>query len=213
MQEICNAEQPYFDFAENEIEQILCRAFITLADEIGVERFEKVFGIAPQEGQTLEQRRIAVLIKASKKNLNLSDVTTILFNYSNEITLLCDYDKDELGVEVGESVDNVLMIYDTLDNLISLQVYIYFMIQTYAKMEFQKKAQAELELKMYATWWQEIEKRWEQKVIIELEATTKIPEITGNIELISQKDLWYLDGSVLLDGSRLLSAIEEKEEL
>lgn len=206
MQAICAAEQPFFDEAEKEIETILCRTLISQADERGIERFEQVYGIIPGEHQTLEERRVAILIRASKKNLNLLDVTSLLYNYSDEINLKPDYSTDELTVKVGDHVTNLGTIYGTLDDLIGLQVLIKFAmeIRNVARFTEEKK---ELILETIINVLKDSEDPfWQKAAQIMMESTAKITESFDRTELTTEKDLWYLDGTIKLDGSRLLDA-------
>ena len=206
MKEICKAEQPFFDDASQEIENILCRVFISKADEKGIKRFEEEYGIIPGDNQTLEERRVNILIRTSKKNLSLADVTNLLYNYSDEIGLLPDYNEDILTVIVGDQVNNILTIYKTLDDLISMQVYIRFAMQLESKLEF---VQNPTELKLEST---VIIDDLKQTFELFLEFVSNL-QIENNVELIKEKNAWYLEGSVNLDGSRTLSAERYEEEL
>lgn len=229
MQEICRVEQPYFDEAAAEIENILCRAFVSLADEKGVERFEEIYGITPTEDQTLEERRVAILIRSSKKNLSLTDVTNLLYNYSGEILLVPNYNTDELTVEVGDHANNLSTIYKTLDDLISLQVLIKFAMEITAKTSFiETPKEITLETtvnllndkaglwKLDGSYKLDGEKYldaigWEQEVEAILESDAKITETFNDIELTTEKDYWILNGSETLNGGRLLDAEIYKE--
>lgn len=229
MQEICRVEQPYFDEAAAEIENILCRAFISLADEKGVARFEEIYGITPTEDQTLEERRVAILIRSSKKNLSLTDVTNLLYNYSDEILLEPNYNTDELTVIVGEHVNNLSTIYKTLDDLISLQVLIQFAMEITTKTSFietPKEITLETTVNLLndkAEFWKldgsyklDGEKyldaiSWKQEIEAILESGAKITETFNDIELTTEKDYWILDGSETLNGGRLLDAEIYKE--
>lgn len=213
MRAICAAEQPLFDEAEKEIETILCRVFIGKADEKGIERFEREYGIIPGEHQTLEERRVAILIRASKKNLSLMDVTNLLYNYSDEIVLNPNYNTDELTVNVGDNTTNLATIYGTLDDLIGLQVLIKFAMEITSAMEFaENKKGLTLETTIKSLGDSE-SLTWKQAVEIMLQSTIKITETFDDTELEIEKDLWYLDGTVKLDGSRILDAEVYREEI
>lgn len=125
MKEICNAEQPEIDNINKEIDRLLANRFISKADEHGIARFEKELGIIPVAGQSLEDRRITAMIKAGRKNLSFKDVVNLIRNFSERIDLIPDYDKSELNV-VAEGIGDVQDIYDTLDEMIALNVLIYF---------------------------------------------------------------------------------------
>lgn len=124
LQEICAAEQPNFDEAEKEIENILCRVFVSRADEKGIMRFEKVYGITPSPEETIEQRRVNILIRNIKRNISLSEVLTILYNYTVNIELDCDYNEDEAIITLKDETTDIAIIYKALDEIAPLNVYI-----------------------------------------------------------------------------------------
>lgn len=124
LQEICAAEQPNFDEAEKEIENILCRVFVSQADEKGIMRFEKVYGITPSPEETIEQRRVNILIRNIKRNISLSEVLTILYNYTVNIELDCDYNEDEAIITLKDETTDIAIIYKALDEIAPLNVYI-----------------------------------------------------------------------------------------
>ena len=175
MKEICEAEQPEFDNISKEIDRLLANMFIATSDEHGIARFEEELGIVPTLEQSIEERRIVVLIRVAKKNLSFKDILNLIQNYSSEIDLAPDYNNDELSVIVGDAVNNVETIYKTLDGILGLNIYIYFAYEATAFLEMIETTKA-LDLETTVNWW-------------------------GN-----RKDAWYLDGSVKLDGSRLLNA-------
>lgn len=175
MKEICKAEQPEFDNIGIKIDRLLANMFITTSDEYGIARFEEELGITPTPGQTLEERRIAVLIKVAKKNLSLKDILNLIHNYSDEIDLIPDYDEDELAIDIGDRVDNTLSIYNTLDELLGLNIYIYFVYEITTIFTMLKTAE-KIEMETTANWWS------------------------------NKEGAWYLDGSVKLDGSKLLNS-------
>lgn len=175
MKEICKAEQPEFDNINKEVDRLLANMFIATSDEHGIARFEEELGIVPTPEQSIEERRIVVLIRVAKKNLSFKDILNLIQNYSSEIDLAPDYDNDELSVIVGDAVNNVGTIYKTLDGILGLNIYIYFAYEATAFLEMIETPKA-LDLETTVNWW-------------------------GN-----RKDAWYLDGSVKLDGSRLLNA-------
>ncbi len=175
MKEICKAEQPEFDNINKEVDRLLANMFITTSDEHGIARFEEELGIVPTPEQSIEERRIVVLIRVAKKNLSFKDILNLIQNYSSEIDLAPDYDNDELSIIVGDAVNNVGTIYKTLDGILGLNIYIYFAYEATAFLEMIETPKA-LDLETTVNWW-------------------------GN-----RKDAWYLDGSVKLDGSRLLNA-------
>lgn len=59
--EIAKAEEPELRYILAAIDRALANMFIETADESGIERFEKIMGIIPDDEATLEQRRFKVL--------------------------------------------------------------------------------------------------------------------------------------------------------
>ncbi len=175
IKEICKAEQPEFDNISKEVDRLLANMFITTSDEHGIARFEEELGIVPTPEQSIEERRTVIMIRVAKKNLSFRDILNLIQNYSSEIDLIPDYDNDELSVIVGDAVNNVGIIYKTLDGILGLNIYIFFTYEATAFLEMIETPKA-LDLETTVNWWK------------------------------NQKGAWYLDGSVKLDGSRLLNA-------
>lgn len=213
MKEICKAEQPEFDNINKEVDRLLANMFITTSDEHGIARFEEELGITTP-GQTIEERRIAVLIRTAKKNLSFKDILNLIHNYSQKIDLAPDYDEDELSVIIGDQVDNTRTIYKTLDDILGLNIYIYLMYEATAFFEMIETSKA-VDLETTANWWGNRLNAvlWEQTTAVDLETSVKTTETFEDIIITMWRDLWYLDGSVKLDGSKKLDAKEIKEEI
>lgn len=60
---ICRAEQPEVDALHTAADEVLDASFVSLAGERGIARFERVFGLTPQDTDTLDERRFRVLTK------------------------------------------------------------------------------------------------------------------------------------------------------
>lgn len=61
--EIANAEEPELTYLLEAISRTLANTFIETADEYGIKRFEKLMGIYPEDGDTLETRRFRLQVK------------------------------------------------------------------------------------------------------------------------------------------------------
>lgn len=59
--EIAKTEEPELKYILEAIDRTLNNMFIETADEYGIERFESMMGIIPNEGDDLEKRRLTVL--------------------------------------------------------------------------------------------------------------------------------------------------------
>lgn len=62
IQQIAKAEDKEFLKLAHESENVINNMFISTSNEEGVKRFEKLLGIIPDNGRTLEERRQDVII-------------------------------------------------------------------------------------------------------------------------------------------------------
>ncbi|MDE7281912.1 MAG: YmfQ family protein [Ruminiclostridium sp.] len=60
---VLTAEMPEFEAAWRAVDGVLYNEFISTADEDGIARFEKMTGVLPSQGDTLEIRRARVMNK------------------------------------------------------------------------------------------------------------------------------------------------------
>ena len=211
MQAICQAEQPELDNVGREVDRVLANMLATTAEEHGIARFEEELGIVPVPGQKLEERRAMVLVRMVKKNLSFQEIVGLMQKYSQEINLMPDYAAEELEVAIGDQVRDTRSVYRMLDDLISLNISIYLSHEDFMSPMELKAFLEELaweidggicnEVKLF----HETEADWETSI----EAAERL----GDVLAIKQHNLWYLDGSVMLDGSRILDAEEVIEEL
>lgn len=63
IKEITNAEQKEVDLIDGEISKVLDNAFIEDCDEYGIKKYEKLVGVTPTAQDTLESRKLRVLIR------------------------------------------------------------------------------------------------------------------------------------------------------
>lgn len=207
IKEICKAEQPEFDHINTEIELLEKNVHISTGDEISIIRFEKEFGITPLPDQTLEERRIAILIRNIRKNLSLREITNIMHRYSEEIELIADYDADELKVIVGDSANNIPTIYRSLDEIIALNIFILFAYECEVKCKVEDFVK-EVKLRAKVEWKENKKQHTKTKLSTEVHT-----EECFDLSIHKSKDLCYLDGLLFLDGSRTLDAEIIKEEI
>lgn len=62
---LCYGEQPEFDALAAGVTEVLDAQFVMTAPLRGVERYEKIFGIVPQDTDTLDERRFRILSKVN----------------------------------------------------------------------------------------------------------------------------------------------------
>ena len=129
MKEICAAEQPEFDLLAQQVDQILANMFILLANEEGIERFEKELKITPKPTDTLEDRRLNVLSRANKSKVTTALIMSIISNYSAATELIKDFDNDELTIVLNADASSLQTVYGILDEKIPLNIYYDFLLQ------------------------------------------------------------------------------------
>lgn len=60
---LCDTEQREFDRLNTAVDEVLDAQFVSTAGERGIERYEQIFSIVPQDTDTLDGRRFRVLAK------------------------------------------------------------------------------------------------------------------------------------------------------
>ena len=60
---LCDTEQREFDRLNTAVDEVLDAQFVSTAGERGIERYEQIFSIFPQDTDTLDERRFRVLAK------------------------------------------------------------------------------------------------------------------------------------------------------
>ena len=60
---LCDTEQREFDRLNTAVGEVLDAQFVSTAGERGIERYEQIFSIVPQDTDTLDERRFRVLAK------------------------------------------------------------------------------------------------------------------------------------------------------
>lgn len=206
IQQIAKAGDLEVEKLDMEIKRVESNMFFFSADGEGIKRFERLLGIPQNDTRSLEERKAYIFYMANRKKMSLTELEKTIHNYQKELCLTPDYNKDELVVTICESVNDLKVIYEILDELLPLQVYVFFALPVTSHMSFQE---IKKKLTLQSTWeWWEI---WKLINYAKLKTAMKLEEIFGAEPVIMRKDLWYLDGSVAMDGSRIMDA-EIKEE-
>ena len=92
---LCRAEQPELDALGDAAGETLDNQFVSTATERGIARYESIFGIAPRDTDTLEDRRFRVLTKVN------AQLPYTLRRLRQQLSSLC-----------GEDEFTIKMIYD-----------------------------------------------------------------------------------------------------
>lgn len=206
IQQIAKAEDLEVEKLDMEIEKVKNNMFFFSADEDGIKRFEQLLGIPQNNTRSLEERKAYIFYMANRKKMSLTELEETIHNYEKELCLTPDYNKDELVVTICESVNDLKTIYEILDELLPLQVYVFFALPVTSHMSF-REIKKKLTLQSAWEWWE----IWEWISSAKLKTAVKLEESFGAEPVIMRKDLWYLDGTVTMDGSRIMDA-EIKEE-
>lgn len=60
---LCDTEQPEIDHLHDAADAVLDAQFLSTAGEYAIQRYEKIFGVVPQDTDTLDERRFKVLTR------------------------------------------------------------------------------------------------------------------------------------------------------
>lgn len=152
MGEICKAEQEEFDNILAEMEKIEKRRYVTQTDVIGMERFEKQYGITDGKNKEMEDRRVAVLIKKMGSKMSLSGVKTLIRTIDENVELAADCEAAIFALKVGDDAGNLLKLYETLDKVLPQDIYMYFTYDITNQTELFTDL-TDVDLGVVADWW------------------------------------------------------------
>lgn len=126
IQQIANAEDIEFLKLNTNITQVLKNMFVFSADADGVRRFEKLLNITPKASQSLDARKIYIASMMNRRKMSLTELTTMLANYSEGIKLINDMSNMEMLVQTGQNTVGIDVINHILDEILPLNIYYHF---------------------------------------------------------------------------------------
>jgi len=129
IQQIAKAEDIEFSRLNNSINEVIKNMFVFTANETGVQRFEKLLGIRPKAGQSLDDRKIYILSMMNRRKMSLTEITTMLSDYCRGIRLVSDTGNMDIIVEMSESTLNIDTVNDMLEEILPLNIYIRFALK------------------------------------------------------------------------------------
>lgn len=129
IQQIAKAEDIEFSKLNVSINEVIRNMFVFTADETGVQRFEKLLGIKPKAGQSLDDRKIYILSMMNRRKMSLSELMAMLSNYSEGITVLNDIANMEMIVEINTDAGSLEMLNSIIDEILPLNIFFYFAMQ------------------------------------------------------------------------------------
>lgn len=203
IQRIAEAEDAEFFKLNISINEVLRNMFVFTADETGAERFEKLLGIKPKATQSLDDRKSYILLMLNRRKMSLHEIIKLLSEYAEEIELCLDYEKYELTMKAGDSASNTGMLLKVLDEIMPLQICIFFRMETVTVTNFGDMA-GEMEMET-AVKWKGTSEEWRLDGAVPLDG--------GRLLNASALKVWRLDGTVPLDGGRLLGTVTLNKRL
>lgn len=136
IQQIAKAEDIEFSKLNTSINEVIRNMFVFTANETGVQRFEKLLGIKPKAAQSLDDRKIYILSMMNRRKMSLSELMTMLSNYSEGITILNDIANMEMIVEINTDAGNLDMLNKIIDEILPLNIYFMFAMQREAVIKY-----------------------------------------------------------------------------
>lgn len=208
IQQIAKAEDLEFEKLGLSAAKVLQNMFLSTATEEGVARFESMLGIAAEVGQSLEKRKEHIRYMTNRRKMSLSELENMLASYSKSVELIPDYNRQELEILVGEWVDSLKMIYHVSDEILPLQIYIFFSMELLVELSV-KTEKGTFTFETENRWWD----TWKLEPQADMKTEIQGEETFSDVRADISKDLWRLDGGQRLDGSRILDAQLREEEL
>ena len=111
IQGVMKAEEPELQLVEDDSERIKDNMFILHTDELGIKRFESMFGLIPPKNASLSERQIAVLAK------HTNAVTYTLQGLIDRLNVICGADNYTLEINPKEYLINI-ELHPKVDNLL-----------------------------------------------------------------------------------------------
>ena len=93
---LCKTEQREFDRLNTAVDEVLDAQFVSTAGERGLERYEQIFSIVPQDTDTLDERRFRVLAKIN------AQLPFSIRRLRQQLATLCGEDGYKLEVSGGK---------------------------------------------------------------------------------------------------------------
>ena len=92
---LCDTEQREFDRLNTAVDEVLDAQFLSTAGEYAILRYEKIFGVVPQDTDTLDERRFKVLTRIN------TQLPFSVRRLRQQLATLCGADGYKLEVNGG----------------------------------------------------------------------------------------------------------------
>lgn len=129
IQQIAKAEDIEFSKLKLLANEVIQNMFVFTANELGVQRFERILGIKPKAAQSLEDRKIYILSMMNRRKMSLSELTAMLSNYSEGIELINDFSTMEMIVTINTDAGSLETLNNIIDEILPMNIYFEFALQ------------------------------------------------------------------------------------
>ena len=92
---LCDTEQREFNRLNTAVDEVLDAQFVSTAGEYAIQRYEKIFGVVPQDTDTLDERRFKVLTRIN------TQLPFSVRRLRQQLATLCGEDGYKLEVNGG----------------------------------------------------------------------------------------------------------------
>lgn len=92
---LCDTEQREFNRLNTAVDEVLDAQFVSTAEEYAIQRYEKIFGVVPQDTDTLDERRFKVLTRIN------TQLPFSVRRLRQQLATLCGEDGYKLEVNGG----------------------------------------------------------------------------------------------------------------
>ena len=93
---LCDTEQPEIDRLRDAADAVLDAQFLSTAGEYAIQRYEKIFGVVPQDTDTLDERRFKVLTRIN------TQLPFSVRRLRQQLATLCGEDGYKLELDGGK---------------------------------------------------------------------------------------------------------------
>ena len=93
---LCETEQPEIDRLHDAADAVLDAQFLSTAGEYAIQRYEKIFGVVPQDTDTLDERRFKVLTRIN------TQLPFSVRRLRQQLATLCGADGYKLELDGGK---------------------------------------------------------------------------------------------------------------
>lgn len=215
IRQITKVEQKETDALDYEIGRILDNAFIQDCDEYGIEKYEHILAITPSNGDKLDVRRMRAL---AHWNNSLPYSYPVLIR---KLDMLCGVGKYLIEDDLEHYALRLRTYFEDKSKVNELREVLEQMLPTVIVLDYlniiiynEKINTSGIEKFLFKGIYFKLLLEEENKEVLSmiLRTTSKNNE-QAEAMVIKKKNDWYLDGTFLLSGEKMLNAVVKKEVL